>query len=134
MPVLKVIGANEAARWLVGTGVKVQAGLGPLVAHHGQVYQGRVRGRVSGRPGLRVITGDYRRGIGLVLFTLEGSPAAAVGTNHPAGRRHELGAQGEDVTGRPMNTPPRPHFEPDFERTANELEQGVEMLVRSAAS
>ena len=129
MPVLKVIGADSAARWLMGTGVKVQAGLGPLVAHHGQVYQGRVRARASGRPGPRVITGDYRRSIGLVLTNVNGVPAAVVGTNAPQGRRLEYGFVGTDSLGRHYNQGPLPHWEPDLERTADELEKAVQALV-----
>lgn len=133
MPVLKVIGANEAARWLVGTGVKVQAGLGPLVAHHGQVYQGRVRARASGRPGPRVITGDYRRSIGLVLTNVNGVPAAVIGSSHPAARRLEYGFSGQDSLGRTYNQAPLPHWEPDIERTADELEKAVERLIQGVA-
>lgn len=129
MPVMRITGAHEAAAAIGGLGVRVHAGIPPLVAHYGQLYQSRVRARVSGRPGLRVITGDYRRGIGLVMTTYMGGPAAVVGTNHPAGRRHEFGAVGLDSLGRHMNTPPRPHFSPDMDKTADEMSQAVGRLI-----
>lgn len=136
MPAMQVIGADKAARDLIGLGAKVQAGLGPLVAHYGQIYQGRVRARASGRPGPRVQTGDYRRSIGLVLGSIGGSlqPSAIVGTNSPQGRRLEFGFVGTDSLGRHYNQGPLPHFEPDLYKTGNELQEAAARLIDGAGA
>ena len=79
-----------------------------IVRHFGQLYQTRVMAAASGRPGPRVITGDYRRSITLEMTTVDGRVAAVVGTSHPAGRRLELGFVGSDSLGRHYNQPPFP--------------------------
>lgn len=71
-----------------------------------------VRGNVSGRPGLRVITGDYRRRI---VGEAEASPDGAVGqigTNRVDSARHEFGFYGPDALGRIYNYAGFPHFQP----------------------
>lgn len=129
MPVMRITGAHEAAAAIGGLGVRVHAGIPPLVAHYGQLYQSRVRARASGRPGPRVQTGDYRRSIGLVMTTYQGAPAAIIGSSAPQARRLEYGFVGSDSLGRVYNQPPFPHFEPDIEKTAAEMEKAVERLL-----
>lgn len=129
MPVMRITGAHEAAAFVGGLGVKVHAGIPPLVAHYGQLYQSRVRARASGRPGPRVQTGDYRRSIGLVLVSMGGQPAAIIGTNAPQGRRLELGGVGVDSAGRHWSQSPLPHFEPDLQKTWQELFDAVGRLI-----
>lgn len=126
-------GAREAARDFVAISAKVSAGTAPLVAHYGQLYQGRVRARASGRPGPRVITGDYRRSIGLVLTQFNGAPAAVVGTDAVQARRLEYGFASTDSLGRHFNQPPYPHWEPDLEKTTSEFEKALERLIASVA-
>jgi hypothetical protein len=145
MPVMLITGAHEAAAAIGGLGVKVHAGIPPLVAHYGQLYQTAVRARASGRPGPRVQTGGgYRTTIGLVMTTYQGLPAAIVGTNSPQGRRLEYGYADTDAAGRtykqdPARTDdsghvmnaPLPHFEPDMHRINLEMEAAIARLVES---
>lgn len=69
-----------------------------------------VKKNVSGRPGPRVRTGDYRRSIN-VRFA-EGGARAEIGTAAVQGSRLEHGFVGPDSLGRIYNQPPYPHFRP----------------------
>lgn len=72
-----------------------------------------VRGRASGRPGPRVITGGYRRSISGDI--VESSPSyisGQIGTNDIRARRLEFGFFGPDSLGRVFHQQPRPHFGP----------------------
>lgn len=74
--------------------------------------QAVVRGRASGRPGPRVVTGDYRRSIVGDWAVVGGQVHGQVGTNAAQGPRLENGFVGPDVLGRVFNQPPFPHFGP----------------------
>lgn len=90
-----------------------------VVRHHGRLLQTRVRGRASGRPGPRVVTGDYRRSIDFRMSSEVslGMHVAQVGTNNPQGRRLEMGFTGVDSLGRYYDQPPYPHFGPALDDT-----------------
>src|SRR5687767_12216641 len=63
------------------------------------------KSHASGRPGLRTITGDFRRRITGNVERTAGSVVGVIGTTHPAGRRHELGFHGVDSLGRHYDQP-----------------------------
>ena len=74
--------------------------------------QAIVQGKASGRPGPRVVTGNYRRSI-VGDFERSGDDILGqIGTNQPQGPRLEFGFYGTDVLGRNYNQPPYPHFLP----------------------
>lgn len=116
-----VSGADLVARELLAMGTTFGAKEAAIVTKFGQLYLTRVKARASGPPGPRVITGDYRRSINLEIGRTAGGTVAIVGTNAPQGRRLELGFVGTDSLGRHFSQRPRPHFEPDIERTENEM-------------
>lgn len=75
--------------------------------------QGIVRGHASGRPGPRVITGDFRRSIiGDVAASGSGSVQGQIGSSAPQAARLEYGFVGADSLGRVYNQPPFPYLQP----------------------
>lgn len=89
-----------------------------------------VRGRASGRPGPRVITGDYRRSIsGDIIEGGLGRIVGQIGSNAAQARRLEFGFFGPDSLGRRYNQSPYPHFGPsvpDISTLAvREISEGV---------
>jgi len=99
------------------------------VTGHGAMLQTRVKAAASGRPGPRVITGNYRRSIGLELGGRSATATATVGTNAPQGRRLEHGFYGADALGRLFRQPPLPHFGPSFRVTAPEFTAALHTLI-----
>ena len=83
---------------------------------------GRIKGRASGRPGPRVITGNYRRSWNVLRVSVHGSKVAySVGTNSPQGRRLEFGFDGTDALGRTYSQPPYAHVEPALAESSDEM-------------
>ena len=81
---------------------------------------GIVRGNVSGRPGPRVITGDFRRSWSGDTVS-EGSVVfGQIGSNSPQGRRLNYGFDGVDSLGRRYRQPPYP-FIPQSEEPIRQL-------------
>lgn len=74
--------------------------------------QSIVRGKARGRPGPRVITGDYNRSIVGDWSRGGDIVAAIIGSNAPQALRLEFGFHGPDALGRFYNQPPFPHFGP----------------------
>jgi hypothetical protein len=86
------------------------------------LLQGRIQGRASGRPGPRVITGNYRRSWNTVKLNVAGGKVAySVGTNAPQGRRLEFGFNGTDALGRAFKQAPYPHVEPALAESVDEM-------------
>jgi hypothetical protein len=101
-----------------------------LTRHHAMLLETRVKAKVSGRPGPRARTGDYR-GSWTSETTYNGMTAyGTVGTNKPQGRRLEHGFVGEDRLGRTFNQPPFPHLGPAVE----EILPGYERDMANVAS
>lgn len=95
--------------------------LAPAIAktvwRNGSLLRTRVRAHASGRPGPRVQTGDYRRGISLQTGYTVGIgeanvPYATVFSTSPQGQRLENGFVGVDAAGRSYHQPAFPHFAP----------------------
>jgi hypothetical protein len=96
---------------------KVDDSAAKVVRHHTQLLNTRVKARASGRPGPRVITGDYRRSLVWNVRQFGPSVVGQVGTNNPQGRRLEYGFTGVDALGRYYDQPPFPHFGPALDET-----------------
>jgi len=117
---------RDLSRDLGRAGLKAGARAYKIVAHHGLKLQARVKANAAGRPGPRMVTGDYNRSIMLEVGMDAGGPTARVGTNRPQGRRLELGFSGTDSLGRTYRQPPFPHFGPAID----EIGPGFEMDVQ----
>lgn len=87
----------------------IKAKANRVTRHHAMLLETRVKAHASGRPGPRVITGDYRRSW---HTTTLGPGTYMVGTNKPQARRLEYGFVGPDRLGRVYNQPPFPHLAP----------------------
>lgn len=112
------------------------------VRRGGLMLQRLVRANASGRPGPRVQTGDYRRGIrlqtGEAVSPAGGLvPFATVYTTSPQGQRLEHGFVGVDSLGRHYHQPPFPHWGPAVEVVEPivqaDLAAQVDKIVRSVA-
>lgn len=90
-----------------------------VTVHYGAILQSRVKGRASGRPGPRRVTGDYVRGINRRSGIVRGNPQSLVGTNKVQGRRLEFGFDDTDSLGRDYDQPPYPHFGPALDDVAD---------------
>lgn len=125
--------ASFDARDVAGYGAELamaslamDATVGRLARFYGALMLTRTKANASGRPGPRVVTGDYRRTIGLEVSSAgPGLAAATVGTNADQGRRLELGFTGFDALGRYYDQPPFPHFGPALDATAAEAEEAA---------
>lgn len=75
--------------------------------------EGVMKGKASGRPGPRVIWGDFRRSIvGRLVSVAGGVWTIQIGSNAPQARRLEYGFVGPDRLGRVYNQPPYPYAAP----------------------
>lgn len=74
--------------------------------------EGIVKGKASGRPGPRNVTGDFRRTIVGDWEASGKSVFGQIGSNAAQAARLELGFIGVDVLGRRYNQPPYPYLGP----------------------
>lgn len=124
-----IIGDEATAEAFDAAAFRVQWKAPAVLRHYGQIYQTRVKAAASGRPGPRVITGDYRRSITLEMGMVDGKPAAIVGTVSPQARRLEYGYVDTDSLGRSYNQPPFPHWDPPLAAVVEELTVAMADLV-----
>lgn len=90
-----------------------------ITRHFTMLLETAVKANASGRPGPRVITGDYRRSInGEVGIAQDLSIEGTVGTAKVQGPRLEYGFNGADRLGRIYHQPPYAHFGPAHDRIA----------------
>lgn len=99
-----------------------------LVRHWGVRLLAAVKAHAAGRPGPRMVTGDYNRSWTLDVST-QGSPTARAGTNRPQGRKLELGWHGIDSLGRHSDQPPYPHAGPGYDDVAPGFEEAAANLI-----
>lgn len=116
-----VVGADLVAAELATMAFAWPTKEAAIVTHYAHLYQTRVRGHMSGRPGLRAITGDARRRVQVDVRRGRTGTVGEVYTDWVAARRHEFGWFGVDSIGRHIPTPPRPAWQPPLERTVDEL-------------
>lgn len=114
---VRTVGARETARAFELSAATADERAAKVVRRHGLLLVTRIKGRASGRPGPRVITGDYRRSWTLETGTRGGAQAAIAGTNAPQGARLENGFVGVDSLGRHYDQPPFPHVRPAVAET-----------------
>lgn len=108
----------------------VEARIGATVTHHGMLLLSAVKAHAAGRPGPRMITGDYNRSIALdVVRGADGSHTARIGTSKVQGARLEFGFFGVDSRGRNYHQSAYPHFGPAFDQIAPQF---VDAVVRLA--
>lgn len=109
--------AYRVAREIQQHGLRVGPAVARVVRHHGQLLVTRVKAKARGRPGPRMVTGDYNRSWGGQFGFLDGGPTFVAGTNNPQGRRLEFGFEGEDSLGHYYDQPPFPHAGPAVDET-----------------
>jgi hypothetical protein len=114
--------AKELAKDITGHGAKVAAAAQRTITREALLLQTAVKRHASGRPGPRMITGDYNRSIAIRVGVLW----AEVFTNKPQGRRLEYGFTGEDSLGRHYDQPPFAHFLPAALERERPFEQALE--------
>jgi len=119
---------DVAARLLALAGRK-EAAVIATVRLHALLLETRVKANASGRPGPRVITGDYRRSINSQFEHTATSYGGTVGTNAPQARRLENGFVGPDRLGRVYNQPPFPHFAPALTSIRPQFERGLALAL-----
>ena len=108
----QVLGLSAALNNLASLEDRAMSSSGRAMGRTVLAGQGIVRGRASGRPGPRAVTGDYRRSIVGDWAQSGTTTEGAVGTNGVQGPRLERGFVGPDILGRVYDQPPFPHFEP----------------------
>lgn len=116
--VIEGIGLDKV---LLAAGRSVGTDLSKSVYRAGAMLRTRVRAKASGRPGPRVQTGDYRRGISQHNRVVDGVPEAHIYSNSPQALRLEYGFVGTDALGRHYNQEPLPHWRPATEGMADVL-------------
>lgn len=114
--------------WLTILSAQVTERANKLVQQYGLLLLARVKANAAGRPGPRIVTGDYNRSINLRV-TGGLRPEASVGTNRPQARRLEYGFRGVDARGRRYNQPPYPHFGPAFGEVAPKFQEAAARLL-----
>lgn len=120
--------AFEVANQLELSGERSIDDVRRVVRHHGLLLKTKIQAGASGRPGPRVVTGDYRRSWSTRFTPNAGGGTARVGTNRPQARRLEYGFVGQDRIGRYYNQPPRPHVGPAVDATQTLLTSAVRDL------
>lgn len=91
-----------------------------------------VRGYASGRPGPRVITGNFRRSITADSAVAGTTVLGQIGSNAAQARRLEYGFYGTDVLGRNYSQPPYPSFQPAVPEVTRVVLESVSAEVRGA--
>ena len=110
---MNIIGVRQAIARIDSLHGQATRAVVPGMSAGVQAGVGIVRGRSSGRPGPRVVTGDHRRQIsGDVEATGPGIVEGQIGSNDAQGRRLEYGFTGYDALGRFYDQPPFPAFGP----------------------
>jgi hypothetical protein len=100
-----------------------------LVTHWTALLETAVKRHASGRPGPRIVTGNYNRSITRTVTPIAGGAEGEVGTNAVQAARLEYGFHGRDSLGRLYDQPPYPHFRP----AADEIEAAFAEAVAAAA-
>lgn len=121
--------APQVAAWFIGRGEIVERRSVALVKHFTSLLELRVKANASGRPGPRVISGDYRRSINGRVRNHGGVMVGSVGTAAPQARRLEYGFVGADRLGRMYNQRPYAHFGPATALTFPEFALAMRRLL-----
>lgn len=103
---------DQLAAALSRSGKTAVAAAETAMRHSAKALVVEVQRRASGRPGPRVITGQYRASWQSEVHRAGPVITAEVGTSAPQARRLEFGFVGVDSLGRHYNQPPFPHLGP----------------------
>lgn len=123
--------AAAVAAELVALGGRTKKATEAVTRHYGQLLEAQVKANASGRPGPRVVTGQYRASINTIYGYQGGDFVASVGSNAPQARRLELGFVGTDSRGRHYAQGPLPHFKPAADKIGPQFAQAVARAVVS---
>lgn len=107
---------------------EVDNAVADILKEQAYILAARVKRNASGRPGPRVISGDYRRSIGVEKI----EDGWAIGTDAAQGMRLEFGFTGVDSLGRYFDQPPYPHWQPAIDKTWPETTKRVEDAIGKA--
>lgn len=133
-----VIGAGAIASGFELTDRLIEAGVEKQIRRHGELLRSTVRAKASGRPGPRVQTGDYRRGISVNHGRAPSRgrlvPASTVRSNSPQAWRLERGFVGADVLGRVYNQPAYEHWGPALDIVEPKLFAAISAEYDAAAA
>lgn len=129
--VTKVLGDLTLIRKMQKKSAAVDAEIGAVVAHYGQLLNTSIKAHASGRPGPNAPTGDYRRSWTHNVTKDGGTFKSTNGTNKPQGRRLEFGFTGADALGRIYDQPPYPHVGPAYDEVAPQFVEAARKLLRS---
>lgn len=127
----QVIGTVNAIAGMTAAEALIMQGAAVGLERSAALGASMVRGRASGRPGPRVITGDYRRSWTHDTEIGAGILRAQIGTNKPQGPRLEYGYEGPDVLGRVFDQPPYPHVKPVADEMPKVLEDQMGSTIRA---
>lgn len=120
MPTLRVTETNgpRIAGEILVKAAAVMPAVAVITQTHGNILLARIKANASGRPGPRIVTGDYNRSWNLRMSKHSRGVEADAGTNKVQGPRLEFGFVGADSLGRHYNQPPYPHARPAFDLVA----------------
>lgn len=121
--------SSDVAALFSGAAAQIRPRANQLVRHWGVLLVAAVKAHAAGRPGPRMVTGDYNRSISLVVVTDGERYEAHAGTNRPQARRLEFGFRGVDSRGRRYDQPPYPHFGPAHDQIAPGFEAAAALLL-----
>lgn len=107
--------------------------LAPALLQAGLLVETRIKANASGRPGPRVVTGNYRRSWNTRQVGRGGQLSVVVGTNSVYGPRLEYGFTGTDSRGRRYNQPPFPHVAPAVKESEKDVTRMLEIAVIAAS-
>lgn len=108
-----------------GGGMRTGARVFTITRLYTLMMQARVKANASGRPGPRIITGDYNRSISGQVEVTGGSVVGIVSSLAPQAARLEYGFDSEDSRGRRYSQPPYAHFGPGFDAIAPMYEAAI---------
>lgn len=118
---ITTVGAVELAVGFEQWGADVVPKARSIVRHYAELARSDVVARASGQMDVTDYTATIHVQYGQDARWLR----ADIGTDDPAGYRHEFGFVGVDVLGRSYHQGPRPHFGPALDRYAGLFESAI---------
>jgi len=117
--------AFAVATAIRGGGVRTGARVFAITRLYTLMMQARVKANAAGRPGPRIITGDYNRSVSGQVALTSGAVSGVVSSSAPQAARLEFGFHGSDSRGRVFDQPPYAHFGPAFDSIAPMYERAI---------
>lgn len=120
-----ITGVAAALAGLQGLDTKAHPAVARGITRGVLAGQGIARKHASGRPGPRVISGDFRRSITGDTFVGGPTVLGSIGSGAPQARRLEYGFVGADSLGRVYNQPPYPWLTPAVPEISDAILEAV---------